>query len=309
MSLDTGESTALVAVLADAAPSAGWGHLSRAAGLVTALKIRNVRVAAHAFEAPTLVERDGIGFEPVTSLGSLPGNPSAIVLDSYRISVPAARAAHPMARIVAMTDVAATRGADLVVSVAPIERVEQNGLVGTEYACLRPAFWNLPEPRRRVRVETVLVAPGSAPDVDGVSIAEALTAAVPGVRVSVVATAPVRTESNLHVMVNPPDLVAPLARADLVITAAGQTMLEAAASGTPTVAVVTAENQRRQAEVMLGLGAVRLVDSGAEAVQEAKALVAAPSSLSELSRRGREAVDGLGALRVAERISALVIRP
>lgn len=92
-----------------------------------------------------------------------------------------------------------------------------------------------------------------------------------------------------------------LADADLVLTAAGVTLLESLALGRPTVAVILAENQRRAA------GGAAAADAAIVGV-EAKAAGLAAELAGDLERRrslsaaARNLVDGRGAGRVAEAI-------
>ncbi len=94
-----------------------------------------------------------------------------------------------------------------------------------------------------------------------------------------------------------------MARADLAVAAAGGTSWELARVGTPQVAIVLADNQRPAGRALAGTGlAVTLGwhadlrhSDIADAVRE---LIADRARREELSRRGREAVDGRGALRV-----------
>lgn len=85
-------------------------------------------------------------------------------------------------------------------------------------------------------------------------------------------------------------------------------MLEAAAAGTPCIALPLAKNQRPLVSQLAMLGAVRAVDP-----PEPKDAVAAIVELADdtdarrsLSRRSQTAVDGYGALRVAFQIEALM---
>jgi spore coat polysaccharide biosynthesis predicted glycosyltransferase SpsG len=95
--------------------------------------------------------------------------------------------------------------------------------------------------------------------------------------------------------------------ADLVVTAAGQTMLEAVATGAPTVALPLVENQARQAELLAERGAVRLVSSEdvSELTSAAVELARSTDARRALSANGQAAVDGYGALRVAYHLARL----
>jgi spore coat polysaccharide biosynthesis predicted glycosyltransferase SpsG len=105
----------------------------------------------------------------------------------------------------------------------------------------------------------------------------------------------------------PDSLLEPLLAADIVVSAAGQTMLEAAACGTPCVALPLAHNQREQAVRLANLGAVRLVDppEPVTVVAAVGELAADTEAQLSLSRTSQRAVDGYGAVRVAFHIARL----
>ena len=66
--------------------------------------------------------------------------------------------------------------------------------------------------------------------------------------------------NEVEVLDAPESLAEVLLKADIAVVGAGQTMLEAAAAGTPTVSIVLVDNQRRQAEGLAALEAVVLAD-------------------------------------------------
>jgi UDP-2,4-diacetamido-2,4,6-trideoxy-beta-L-altropyranose hydrolase len=99
-----------------------------------------------------------------------------------------------------------------------------------------------------------------------------------------------------------------LARADLAVCGAGQTMLEACALGTPCLAVVLADNQAPNARALERSAAVMLVDPTDEPrlCETLTALAADKESRAAMSRAGQQAVDGAGAARVAAAIERLI---
>jgi spore coat polysaccharide biosynthesis predicted glycosyltransferase SpsG len=86
-----------------------------------------------------------------------------------------------------------------------------------------------------------------------------------------------------------------LLAADLVVTAAGQTSLEAAATGAPAVVVPMAPNQRPNAAALSAAGAA-VVGDPREAISE---LVADAGRRAALARAAQAVVDGQGARRIA----------
>jgi spore coat polysaccharide biosynthesis predicted glycosyltransferase SpsG len=88
--------------------------------------------------------------------------------------------------------------------------------------------------------------------------------------------------------------------ADLAVVAAGGTSWELAASGTPAIAVVVAENQLDVGRALEALGLARVLIAEAPAGElEAAigALVHDRVARAEMAKRGPELIDGGGALR------------
>jgi len=109
---------------------------------------------------------------------------------------------------------------------------------------------------------------------------------------------------GVEVLDRPRSLLEPLLRCDAVVCTGGQTLLEAAATGAPALALEGAANQRRQIAALAAREAVLPVTE--EAVPEAiERLLDSPDARRRLSERARATVDGRGALRVAEELRAL----
>jgi len=93
-------------------------------------------------------------------------------------------------------------------------------------------------------------------------------------------------------------------RADLAVTAAGQTLYELAACGRPAVAIEAAQNQHAQVEALARAGALAHVDAVTSAdfvmrvVAAVRALAADPVRRRTMSAAARRMVDGQGATRV-----------
>jgi spore coat polysaccharide biosynthesis predicted glycosyltransferase SpsG len=115
---------------------------------------------------------------------------------------------------------------------------------------------------------------------------------------------------GVELVVAPPSLRSELMQADLVISAAGQTMLEAVAVGTPCVALPLFDNQRRNAMLLEKRGAVLVVDSSGVALGRVVTDLAEDAARRrEMARRSQEAVDGYGAHRIAFEIERLLEMP
>lgn len=176
-------------------------------------------------------------------------------------------------------------------------------LAGAVYAVVDPKLSALrPVPADR-RPERLVVASG-ATDQTALEIARGLDpAALTGIDVRVVVgpwfiedapsgVTPIRVVDGLG-----PEL----AQADVVVTAGGVTLFESLALGRPTIAVVVAENQRRQATGAAGAGAI-LLSGVAEAPARAVELLSDPERRSALSSAASSLIDFQGAQRIAEAI-------
>jgi spore coat polysaccharide biosynthesis predicted glycosyltransferase SpsG len=151
----------------------------------------------------------------------------------------------------------------------------------------------------------VLVSVGGSGIAGGGALAHAVAETLPGAEVRFVAGpyADEAPDERVHVVRAPGDLLDELLAADVVVSAAGQTMLEAACTGTPCVAVEFAENQRRQLTALADAGAVvpATPDTAAAAVA---GLAADPERRRALAQRSPAVIDGFGALRLAWRLVA-----
>lgn len=289
---------------ADAAPGDGLGHLSRSSALAAVLRRRGAEVRAIGLGAPERIERDGIPWEP-GDLSAL-GHPDVLVLDSYRTPPAAAAEWAGRTALVAFHD-QGDPVAGAALSISTVRDEPGPGVVGgLDYAPVQPGF------RERARppaddVSWVLVTTGGT-DPGGVGAAVAADLAADFERVSLVRGP--HAEDSVPPGVEPirgGSLLDPITGCDLVVTAAGVTLLEACAAGTPAVALVVAGNQRPGAERLARAGAICLVDppDAERAAQAARELAADPRRRHELSRRARNLVDGRGLERIAERIEAL----
>jgi spore coat polysaccharide biosynthesis predicted glycosyltransferase SpsG len=293
-----------VVMAADAAPEVGLGHLSRSSALAAVLRDRGAKVDAIGLGAPEPVERDGIAWEP----GDLTafGDADVAVLDSYRTPREQAAALAARTKLVAFHDQGdPIPGAAL--SISTVFDEERPGILGgLAFAPIRREFRGRSRPVadavRRVLVTTGALDPGGL----GAAIAAELAgdfetvSLVRGPRAS--GDVPPGVE-----VIRGGSLLDPLTECDLVVTAAGVTLLEACASGTPAVALVVADNQRPGAERLARAGAIHLVDPpDARAVADAaRELAADQTARHQLSVRARNLVDGRGLERIAERIEAL----
>lgn len=236
-----------------------------------------------AFGADAPFERDGIAWEPT---GSLAGASFAavVVIDSYLA---------PPGELSRLAEYA-----EMVLMPEETRSVRD--------ACLRPQYWDVPARDYPARVERVLVSTGGGdPGEAGARLALAAADALPSAQIALVRGpyADPSAPPGVEVVGQPKSLHAEFLRADVAVCGAGQTMLEACASGTPTVALALADDQRAQGEEAAELGAVRFVAE--EDVPGALRELAGADARRPLGERAREVVDGQGALRLARRIAEL----
>jgi UDP-2,4-diacetamido-2,4,6-trideoxy-beta-L-altropyranose hydrolase len=190
-------------------------------------------------------------------------------------------------------------------------------LVGPRYALLRREFRTFDDAPRDAPATTrriLVTLGGSDPDDVSARVVAALAQIAGPLEIELLAGS---TNPNLasleraaaaglhpvELVVDAHDMPHRMAAADLAVTAAGTTSWELARIGTPQVAIVLADNQRPVARgleaeglaVSLGWHADLTHDRIAAVVG---ALAGNAGRRAEMSRRGRELIDGRGALRV-----------
>jgi len=328
-----------VALVTEGDAVVGLGHVSRCLAIARAALAAGARVSFLITPEPraaALVASLGVPVveqpwpaDPAAALAALRAlRPDAVVVDSYKAGPEIFRALGRVAPAVAAVDDTAERElpVDLVVNggvaaeALPYRRDRGTVyLLGPRYALLDPGYAAAPAPRARPRVERVLLSLGGgftdalptavrAADraLDGATLdvaagsfaagAAALDAVARGSRNRVVLH---RGRFGLR------DL---MLEADLAVSGAGMTLLELAATATPTVLVRMAENQRPNADGAVRLGAAALAggadDPGLGAAIEAALgrLAADPPARAALGGRARALVDGRGAARAVEAI-------
>jgi spore coat polysaccharide biosynthesis predicted glycosyltransferase SpsG len=301
-----------VVFVADAGEEAGLGHISRSSALAVALQCRGIATRCFAYGAHQEFTRDGVTWLPLHNPDLLDSSINVLVIDSYRLrheDLPAV--VSPSRRVVMHDHGGPPEDAALVVTTTQAGGPARGMvLTGFTYAVLRPGFWGLPARVLDGSVQRVLVSTGSGHfHAFGVELAQALTMALPTTAVTLVRGPYERSKvrPDVETIDAPESLLEPLLAADIAVTAGGQTMLEAAATGTPCIALPLVDNQRPQVELLGDLGAVRVVDPpcATETAATALALAHEPEARQTLSRTGRRTVDGYGALRVAFEIARL----
>lgn len=327
----------------DASPTIGGGHAIRSGALATALaeegwrtvcvtRRETIATARHAldpFDEVVQLCADGAG-EIDEIAACTGGSCQAVVIDHYGWNHALYRACRRIAPCITVIEDRreALHDCDVLVN----QSIEPDGmrfrddaldeLIGPRYALLRSSF-------RRARVQgksgadegRVLLLCGFA---DERNLTERLFDAIdgaPGVRTVdvVLGAANMHRESvqcrlrraavPSHLHVAPSSLANLMTRASLAVTTAGSTCWELACLGVPMVTVVAAPNQGPVARTLMAAGA----GEGAGAVDDALdmrlreqvvGILAEGVRRERMGARGRDLVDGLGAVRVARAISA-----
>ena len=226
----------------------------------------------------------------------------------------------PRCILAAIDDLERDLAVDLLVDPNPGGDPQRHGraahtLLGPRYALLGPVPAALTTRPASRAVTSILVTFG-ATGADGLAgrVAVALARRLPDATIRVVAGTPdADPPTGVESVTAHDGLFAELAASDLVVTAGGVTMLESLLLGRPTVAVATADNQRRAVGGAAAAGVVSAVPLDApvaELVDRVVDLTMVLASDTEqrrtLAARGPEHIDGRGASRVAEALVALV---
>jgi spore coat polysaccharide biosynthesis predicted glycosyltransferase SpsG len=303
-----------VVVAADAGIRSGLGHLSRSGAVAAALRAQELHVDCFALQAAACVRHDSITWQPAASVDEVtPPRPGGLViLDSYSATPAAVHAKLRPASLAVMHPRNLDAHVDVVVSPIPEQRPVAASVVlsGLEHACLRPAFWGLrpPPPLEELPLQ-VLLTVGGGVHKQTKDVIEAIVALKRDIRLSVVGGDASRsTWENVSVVAFAPSLLPAMLRADIVVSASGQTALESLAAGRASVIFVVAENQIRQADYLAELGLVKHARNPEHVAQEVAQLFDEPELRQQLAHGGPVAVDGFGALRVAARLASLLRR-
>lgn len=205
------------------------------------------------------------------------------------------------------------RLADLVVNAlyAPDSNLP-HALTGAPYTTLRTEFAALPAKEIRTAPQRVLVTFGGA-DPAGLTrrIGGALASALDvEVRLLLGPACDPLDVAGAVVVPTSSDMAAEMMAADLIVTSAGRTVYEAAATGTPVVVVAQNSREATHAHLSMDLGVVYLglgplVDEE-HVVQVVRRLLDDASLRADLSARLRAGVDAGGARRVARHIEAML---
>ncbi len=248
----------------------------------------------------------------LTALTDL-GPADVLVIDAY--SIRAERPTFEARVLAAVDDLERDLAADLVVDPNPggasTTTAAGQLLHGIDYALIGPIPLDLEVRSLGERTEQVLVTTGGSDEGGiGAGIAARLHQELPDAEVRLVVGpwSNRQVPSGITSVEQPDGLWHELAAADLIVTAGGVTMLEACASGRPTVAITLADNQRRAVEGAARAGAVVGIEPGAaldEIAQTVGALARDVGRRQNLAAASVVWVDARGPQRVAEALLAL----
>ena len=333
--------TSTVVFRVAASPRIGFGHLVRAIHLAGALDVP-ARVSLRGTAAAADTARGlGVDILPVAREAVVrPGLALLVIDDPSRIAAApwlraARRAGVPVASFhdVGIAPLASDLAIDGSLGARRVEGLGVDAgacLLGPAYAVLSPALGRSRRPRARTAAPaaTVLIGLGGGQQAAaGASIARHLRAFLDRLsgpsRVQVLLSLGLARSVDAGPRALPVgiDVVPPerfreaLARATVAVVAGGTTLYEACALGTPVVAVPVVPAQATTVRRFVRAGLATGVRSTAGVGSEAWGRSAAAAVLGLLkdagrredqSRRGRRAIDGVGAARVARAIDALV---
>jgi len=326
-----------VGFLTHGGPAIGLGHVARCLSLARALAADGARVLfliGREVRVTSLVERAGFDVvetdwesaETAAREAVVGLRPETLVVDSYAVSSALLDSLRPLVcQLVAIDDIAdrSLPVHTVVNGAAGAERLGYRGglpetvyLLGPRYALLDPAYAEAPERKTRPSVERVLVTlgGGSHPAALQPVMRAALsldTAAVDLVVGPFAADGVPGVIESARVVVHRrvPMLRRLMLEADVAVSGAGMTLLELAATATPTVFLTLAPNESNssafeRAGAALAAGSADAPDCGAAVALHLKRLAGDPVLRESLGASARRLVDGQGALRVARAIAA-----
>lgn len=326
---------------ANAGPAIGVGHVMRCLALADAMMANGWRclfvVNEAAPSAAPVLEESGHAVLTVPSPDESgvqrfkewthPGA-TVVVIDGYTFGTSVEQAWRSVgSKVLVIDDLADRRhDCDLLLDQTlgrdeadywPLVPSECQLLLGTEFALLRPEFaWRRPAALRRRQdapARGILVSLGAGGPGDLICAALDGLAALELDAIDVVVGAghPERSAleakalaigRHVRVLADVRNMADLMASADLAVGAAGMTSWERCCLGLPSLMIVTADNQRANAERLQAAGAARLLGVAGEVTAAAIAsgvssLLDDHKSLSAMSRAAASVCDGRGANR------------
>ncbi len=186
-------------------------------------------------------------------------------------------------------------------------------LLGQEYAFLRKEFWKVPDKKINKTIKSVLITCGGNDDGSlSYSILRCLVEKYPGIEKKLVLKnreTVYKNYFNMHATVltdlNASDMRVVMTESDIAITASGQTTYELSKTGTPFIAITTAENQLFSIGCFYRKGLVGTpIDAGDTAmcvkILEQMAHLADQDERRAVSNKMKENINGQGSLKIVQ---------
>ncbi len=191
-------------------------------------------------------------------------------------------------------------------------------LLGPKYALLRKEFQNLPHKKINEKVENIIITMGGGDPLK--STPKALKAIdktnKKDVHVDVVVGPAIHDQSEIlkvidrscietSMLYNPTNISKLMQKADLAISGGGSTLYELAATGTPGLVLLQADNQIPVADSMEKEGAIIVLGFGNQVkmeklIESIESLMDDHERRKKMSKKGQKLIDGFGAKRCVD---------
>ena len=324
----------------DAGLGIGLGHLQRTLSLASALRLIGAESVFLTWEGDSAQDKvSESGFVANRLNNDLLGsdeelrqvvelaesqNCGTVVLDSYRTNLEyQTKLVESGLFVVVVDDFGLPVNCHVVINTSVDAIENQSSFLGTRiltgpaYALLRNEFWNLPNRITNSDIKEILVTMGGA---DGArltsTVIETLDMIETNFNVTVIIgpfftnldeikKSAISSKRDVEIIQNPSGLCEFMRNADIAVSAAGQTLFELAATGTPAVAIRVAENQMENIASFAEKGVVLPVDIQKDAdvsmsiLKQLNRLIIDEYVRRTMSFKGRSLVDGNGAMRCA----------
>jgi len=186
-------------------------------------------------------------------------------------------------------------------------------LLGAKYATLRSEFLDLPKKDVRERITKILISFGGTDPAELTQRIAKLLVELIGVEITAVlgiGAADIEPIEGVRIVRNIQNMAVEISRSDLVITAAGRTVFEAAAAATPVLSIAQNVREATHSHLSMASGVIYLGVGGlvtdAEIIDAVKMLDQDYKLRLELSERLLSLTDGKGVQRVCDFIDGLM---
>jgi spore coat polysaccharide biosynthesis predicted glycosyltransferase SpsG len=320
-------------------PVVGFGHLRRCWTLAAALRPEaTVHFVADSDEAVEALAKAGFAarkesdpFDLDMTIRLLRETPEnrVCVVDSPSLGETQLEQLSRKAPVICIDDTGSRRfPVEAVVNgSAGAQRLDWKGnpdtlfLAGPDYILLRPEFAGEPVRKTAPAIRRLLLLTGGG---NTGNLAERLAAFLlklkPEAEIEIV-TGPFgktprltgETKQRVRTHKEPKEIRSLMMETDLALSAGGQTCYELAATATPAIGFLTAENQRLNLKGLSEAGTLISIGSPDEAgfwerIREAVHRLEEKETRATMSSAGRKTVDGKGTQRVAQQIRSMALK-